>query len=94
MTLSELAFPEKGNLKFHGEKNPLEQYNCKQYKKNKQKKVKQLFYTQVINHKFCKIHKISPNTNLYKTKHIYTNIRHNVFKELVPSVLLNEQQSE
>ena len=35
-------------------------------------------------HKFSKNHKISPNTNLHK---IYTNIKHKMFKELVPLVL-------
>ena len=25
-------------------------------------------------------------TNLHKTKHVYTNIEHKIFKELVPSV--------
>ena len=37
---------------------------------------------------FSKIYKFSPGTNLYKTKHIYTNIKHKIFEELVPLVLL------
>ena len=36
------------------------------------------------NHKLSKKHKISPDTNLQKT---YTNIKHKIFEELVPSVL-------
>ena len=36
------------------------------------------------NHKLSINHKISPYTNLHKTKH--TNIRHKTFEELVPSV--------
>ena len=39
------------------------------------------------NHKFSKIYKISPDTNLYKTKHTYAYIKHTVLEELVPSVL-------
>ena len=35
------------------------------------------------NHKLSINHKISPDTNLHKT---YTNIEHNIFDELVPSV--------
>ena len=37
------------------------------------------------NHKLSQNHKINPDTNLSKT---YTNIKHKIFKELVPSVLL------
>ena len=36
------------------------------------------------NHKLSMNHKISHDTNLHKTKH--TNIGHNIFEELVPSV--------
>ena len=36
------------------------------------------------NHKLSKNHKISPDTNLQKT---YTNIKHTIFEEVVPSVL-------
>ena len=36
------------------------------------------------NHDFTKNHKISPDTNLHK---IYTNVKHKIFEELVPSVL-------
>ena len=36
------------------------------------------------NHKFSKSHKISPNTNLHKTKHTQTS-NTNFFEELVPS---------
>ena len=39
------------------------------------------------NHKLSKNHKISPETNLHKTK-TYTNIKHKIFEELVPSVSL------
>ena len=35
------------------------------------------------NHKLSTNHKISPDTNLHKT---YTNIKHKIFEELVPSV--------
>ena len=37
------------------------------------------------NHNLPINHKISPDTNLHKTK-TYTNIKHNIFEELVPSV--------
>ena len=36
------------------------------------------------NHKFPKTHKICPDTNLHKT---CTNVKHQIFEELVPSVL-------
>ena len=36
------------------------------------------------NHKLSQNHKISPDTDLQKT---YKNIKHKIFKELVPSVL-------
>ena len=39
------------------------------------------------NHKFSQIYKISPDTNLYETKHICTNIKHKNFEQLDPSVL-------
>ena len=39
------------------------------------------------NHSFSKIYKISPDTNLYKTKHTNTIIKRNIFKELVLLVL-------
>ena len=38
------------------------------------------------NHKLSQNHKISPDTNLHKTKHTQTS--NNFFEELVPSVLL------
>ena len=38
------------------------------------------------NHKLSKSHKISPDTNPHKTKK-YSNIKHRIFEELVPSVL-------
>ena len=41
-------------------------------------------YRQVIKPKIIQSHKISPDTNLQKT---YTNIKHKIFEELVPSVL-------
>ena len=31
------------------------------------------------NHKFSKIYKVSPDTNLYETKLTYTDIKHNIF---------------
>ena len=37
--------------------------------------------------KFSQIYKISPDTNIYKTKHVYANIKHKILEELVPSVL-------
>ena len=39
---------------------------------------------KIPNHKLSPNHKISPDTNLQKT---YTNIKHKIFEELVPSVL-------
>ena len=42
---------------------------------------------KLSNHKFTKIYNTSPDTNLYKTIHTYTNIKHKFFEELVPSVL-------
>ena len=44
-----------------------------------------LFCTQEIKQKNLKnlYKKISPNKDLHKTKHIYTNIKHKLFEELV-----------
>ena len=39
------------------------------------------------NHKFSQIYKITHDTNLYEAKYTYTNIKHNIFEELAPSVL-------
>ena len=39
------------------------------------------------NHKFSKNHKISPDTNLHKTKHTQTSTTIFLCEELVPSVL-------
>ena len=39
------------------------------------------------NHKFSKIYKISPDTNLYNTKHTYKNIKHKNMEDLILSVL-------
>ena len=36
------------------------------------------------NHKFSKIDKISPDTNLFKTKHTYTNIKQIFFRRMSP----------
>ena len=38
------------------------------------------------NHKFSNIYKISLKTNLCKRKHTYTNIKYNIFEELIPLV--------
>ena len=40
---------------------------------------------KLSNYKLSINHKISHDTNLHKTK-IYTNIKHKIFEELVPSV--------
>ena len=40
------------------------------------------------NHKFSKIHKISPDTVSHKTKYTHTNIKQKIVEDLVPSVLL------
>ena len=32
--------------------------------------------------RLSKFYKISPGTNLWKTKHTRTNVRHNIFEEL------------
>ena len=42
------------------------------------------FACKSSNHKLFRNRKISPDTNLQK---IYTNIKHKIFEELVPSVL-------
>ena len=43
------------------------------------------------NHKFSKIHKISPDKNLFQ-KNTHTNIKHKIVEELVPSVLLKKKK--
>ena len=39
------------------------------------------------NHRFSQTYKNSPDTNVYKTKYTYTNIKHQIVEELVSSVL-------
>ena len=39
------------------------------------------------NHKFSKIYRIGPDTNIYKTKHRYTNVKDKIVEDSDPSVL-------
>ena len=49
--------------------------------KNNVQSISHLVWTQVIKPQVIPNHKISPDTNLP-----YTNIKHKIFEELVPSV--------
>ena len=53
--------------------------------KNNVQSVSYLLCTQVIKPQTIHKDKVSPDTNLHKTKH-NTNIKHKTFEELVPSV--------